>query len=69
MIVCSICKEMVVSSVEDVRLSETLNRVNAHYMSHSWLRRKWHNLMTLPRMWKLRKFQKETEALWRTQKK
>ena len=58
MINCEICNETVVSSVEEMKLSDSMNRIQDHYMTHSWLRRKLHRLATLPRRYRLWRVQR-----------
>jgi hypothetical protein len=56
MIVCSICKEMVWSTIDkDTMGHKVVAAINAHYMTHSWLRRKLHSLRMMPKRWKLQR--------------
>ncbi len=66
MIVCDICNQTTVSSVEDMRFSETMDKIQDHYMTHSWLRRKLHRLLTLRKRYKLWRIQKKFSTITRT---
>ena len=63
-ICCSICGEVYYSMKWDNASFDDMKAAwETHYATHSWLRRKWHRLLSFPDRLRIKRFQ------WHTRKK